>query len=260
MSALGGKRAFAGTARARQLHWSEMALLRKTLPAAVALLALVAATALAGAANGLSEAPLPSGVSPSHDEKVRGLYAESTYYGRTDVIAEVARLEEDCTAHGTTAQIDGRDALWRGQRRLYRSRTAIADYADTPTIRVDSASCKALVTLARSVEVMPATPENLQKVGWLDEIPPCSTGRFRRRCRDDIVAQVEARCIDLGDGFVGSVLCYSTQNDLSRNLELGGSSYTDDGSVPDNSWGFRLVLPDTLIDPAVFREADAHPN
>src|SRR6478609_8475083 len=154
-----------------------MALLHKrvTVATAVALLVIVVAPALAGSANGLREAPLPSGVNPSPDEKVRGLYAESSY-GRTDIIAEVARLEKDCAARGTPAQIDGRDVIWKGQRRLYRTRDTIADYNDIPTIKSNSASCKALVTLVRSVRVLPSTPENLQRAGWLNEIPPCPTG------------------------------------------------------------------------------------
>jgi len=205
----------------------------------------------------LPEAPLPSGVSPSNDEKVPGLYAESSY-GLIAVIAEVERLEEDCAARGTPARIDGRELLWKGQRRLYRSRSTIADHDERPTVTSDKASCKARVTLVRSFKVMPATGENLERAGWSGERPSC--GYRNRKCREGIFAQVKARCVDLGDGLVGSTTCYSIQDDLSRDLQLGGSNYTDDGSGPDNSWGFDLVLPNALIDPAVFRDAAGLPK
>lgn len=105
----------------------------------------------------------------------------------------------------------------------------------------------------RSVKVTPASKDHLIAAGWLEQRPQCARGRsIMRRCTDDVVAGVHATCINLGDGLVGSSLCYSTQDDLSRDLSVGGSNYTDDGSGPDNTWGLDRVIPNALIDPVVF--------
>ena len=216
------------------------------------MVALVAAPGVNATASPLREAPLPGGGRPSTREKGSGLYAESLY-GRTDVIAAVEQLEEECTARGVSARVAGRDLLWKGTQRLYRTRTSVANYDEQPTFTSDTTSCSGQVSLVRQATILPATPDNLEKLGWLNERPACPSGsRWLRRCSETTVAEVKAICVDLGDGLVGSTLCYSIQDDLSRNLRLGGSNYSDDGSGPDNSWGFDVVRPDVLIDPAVF--------
>ncbi|PSJ36492.1 hypothetical protein [Allosphingosinicella deserti] len=186
-----------------------------------------------------------------------GLYAESRY-GLTDVIAAVEQLEAECTARGVSAHVDGRDLLWKGVQRLYRSPTSVANYYERPTFRSDRTRCTGHVSLVRQATILPATAENLEKMGWSYERPTCPTGRRSlTRCNESSFADVQAICVDFGDGFVGWISCYSVQDDLSRNLRLGGSNYTDDGSGPNNSWGFDVVLPDVLIDPAVFDVANS---
>lgn len=60
--------------------------------------------------------------------------------------------------------------------------------------------------------------------------------------------------MSVGDRFVGSTACYSTQADLSEGLLLSSADYSDDGSLPDNGWQLRLVITHALIDAAVFGE------
>lgn len=257
MSALGGKRTKLASLRKSLSIRDAMTGIGKAVTVSLVFLAFVATPALCVTASRPSEAPLPSGVTPSTENKVRGLYAESSY-SLLSVNADVERLEEDCAARGSPARIDGRELLQNGRRRLYRSTSTIADYDERPSITTDTASCTARIALVKSVKVVPATRENLRSAGWFREHPSCSI-RFRR-CREGTYAGVKARCVDLGDGLVGSTSCYSIQNDFSRDLELGGSNYTDDGSGPDNSWGFDLVIPKTLIDPVVFRDDKSLPK
>lgn len=205
--------------------------------------------ALALGLGPIPTAPLPEGLAPSGEAKVRGLYAESKF-GRIDVNQALEQLESDCASQGTKAKIEGRDLQWSGKRRLYRSRDSIAVFEDAPTIKADPKTCTARISLLRSVRVTDASRDSLLAAGWIREHPKC--GRFIPRCSPEVVAGVKAMCVNLGDGLVGSSVCYSIQRDLSRDLELQGSNYTDDGSGPDNSWGFDIVMPDTLIDPVVF--------
>ena len=51
---------------------------------------------------------------------------------------------------------------------------------------------------------------------------------------------------------MGATICYSLQDDLSKNLIVARSTYTDDGSRPNTEWALDLILTDALIDPAVF--------
>ena len=233
--------------RIENMTWS-----RTILGILAGMFAALATPGTGATARPLREAPLPGGIAPSTREKISGLYAESLY-GRTDVIAAVEQLEEACAARGLSARVEGRDLLWKGRQRLYRSPTSVANYDDQPTLTSDKTSCTGQVRLVRQATILPATAGNLEKMGWLNERPTCPGGPRRLgRCNETGFAGLQAMCIDLGDGFVGSTLCYSIQDDLSRNLRLGGSNYTDDGSGPDNSWGFDVVLPDVLMDPAVF--------
>jgi hypothetical protein len=197
-------------------------------------------------------APLPEGLAASNQGKVQGLYAESQF-GRTDVNEAVATLEENCKGRGTEARIDGRELLWRGMRRIYRTRDNVAVIEDAPTIEAQPASCSARISLRRNHIVSSGSPDSLQAAGWIEKRPTC--GARIHRCTLQTIAGVSAQCVDLGDGLVGSTLCYSTQNDLSKGLIVGGSNYTDDGSGPDNSWGLDKVIVSILIDPVVFRSA-----
>lgn len=200
----------------------------------------------------IPSAPLPEGLAPSGEAKVRGLYAEAGY-GRIDVNEAVEQLESGCADRGAAAKIEGRGLLWSGKRRIYRSRESIAVFEDTPTIAADPKACTARISLVRSIRVTAASRDDLLAAGCIEGRPKC--GRFVNRCTNETVAGVKAICVNLGDGLVGSTVCYSIQHDLSRDLALQRSNYTDDGSGPDNSWGLDIVLTDALIDPVVFRRA-----
>lgn len=207
-------------------------------------------------------APLPDGFAASGRPKVPGLYAESRQ-GRTEVNAEVARLETACADRGIAATIQGRDLKWSGKRQIYRSHDRVAVVESYPTIVSDAPSCTARISLAREVRIMPASKDNLRTAGWQDELPVCKPGSYLR-CMNRVVAGVAAQCISMGDSFVGSTDCFSTQADLSRGLRLASSDYSDDGSLPDNAWQFDIVMTDALIDPAVFdsepRPPPRHPG
>jgi hypothetical protein len=83
-----------------------------------------------------------------------------------------------------------------------------------------------------------------------------------QRCSTPKIAGVKARCVDLGDGLVGSTLCYSVQDDLSKHLIVARSRYTDVPSSPDTDtqWALHKVVTDALIDPAVFADAATPPR
>jgi hypothetical protein len=196
-------------------------------------------------------APLPHGFEPSSEPKVHGLYAEAEF-GRIDVNEDLEALEVECKARGVDAKVEGRELLWKGKQRLYRTHASVAVIADTPTIKADRQACSAMITLSRSV-MAKSGPWSSIKIGhWIDQYPQCT--RFRR-CNKATIAGVKAQCADLGDGLVGSTICYSLQDDLSKDLIVARSSYTDDGSGPDREWALDLVLTDVLIDPVVFAKS-----
>ncbi|MGH6614025.1 hypothetical protein [Sphingomonas sp.] len=193
-------------------------------------------------------APLPQGFAPSSEPKVHGLYAE-TEFGRIDVKDDLEALEAECKARGTDARVEGRELLWKGKRRLYRTPASVAVIEDTPTIKADRQACSATITLSRSVMAKSGPWSSIKTADWIDQHPKCA--RFPR-CKTATIAGVKAQCVDLGDGLVGSAICYSLQDDLSKDLIVARSNYTDDGSGPDTEWALDLVLTDILIDPAVF--------
>jgi len=196
-------------------------------------------------------APLPAGIAPSKDAKVRGLYAEAQF-GRIDVRDDLEALEAECKTRGIDVRVEGRDLLWNGKHALYRSQASVAVIEDAPAIKVDHQACSAVITLSRSVAAKSGPWSEIRTYDWIDQHPECS--RFRR-CKIATVADVKAQCVDLGDGLVGSTICYSLQEDLSKDLIVARSSYTDDGSGPDSDWALELVLTDVLIDPVVFASA-----
>jgi hypothetical protein len=193
-------------------------------------------------------APLPRRFEPSSEPKVHGMYAE-TEFGRIDVRGDLEALEAECKARGVDARIEGRELLWKGKQRLYRTRASVAVIEDTPTIKADRQACSATITLSRSVMAKSGPWPSIKTGHWIDQYPQCT--RFRR-CNTATIAGVKAQCADLGDGLVGSTICYSLQDDLSKDLIVARSSYTDDGSGPDTEWAIGLVLTDVLIDPVVF--------
>ena len=196
-------------------------------------------------------APLPHGFEPSSEPKVHGLYAEAEF-GRIDVKDDLDALEAECKARGIDARVEGRELLWKGKQRLYRTRASVAVIEDTPTIKADRQACSATITLSRSVMAKSGPWSSIKTADWIDQHPQCT--RFRR-CKTATIAGVKAQCADLGDGLVGSTICYSLQDDLSKDLIVARSSYTDDGSGPDTEWAIDLVLTDILIDPAVFAKS-----
>ncbi len=221
--------------------------------AAAQLLALDAIAAAPGRGQS-AEAPLPMSVTASGEKKVRGVYAEA-HFGDVTVNDDLDRLESDCSARGKAVVVEGRPLQWSGVRQLYRSVDFIAAFEMRPMIVTNPAACTAAITLRHEVKVVKASTDNLIAAGWKFDVAPCrrSPRAIANRCRKGVVAGVSAQCIDRGDGLVGSTACYSTGNDLSRGLEISGSNYTDDGSGPDNSWGFDRVVSNALIDPAIFR-------
>ncbi|MEP7008415.1 MAG: hypothetical protein ABI810_20720 [Sphingomonas bacterium] len=196
-------------------------------------------------------APLPAGIEPSKDAKVQGLYAESTF-GRIDVRDDLEAFEAECKTRGIDARVEGRDLLWKGKHALYRSHASVAVFEDTPTIKVDRQACSAVITLSRSVTAKSGPWSDIRTSDWIDRPPECS--RFHR-CKTGVVAGVKAQCADLGDGLVGSSICYSLQQDLSKDLIVARSNYSDDGSRPNTEWALDLVLTGVLIDPVVFANA-----
>jgi hypothetical protein len=196
-------------------------------------------------------APLPDGIQPSGGKKVRGLYAD-VVFSRVDVNEELEALESECKDRGVDAKIDGRDLADKGKQRIYRTRTSVAVFEDTPTIKTDRQACTAVITLSRDATVRTGPWSTIRTPEWGGEPPECP--RFHR-CWKSKVAGVKAQCVDLGDGLVGSTICYSVQDDLSKYLIVATSQYIDDGSRPNTEWALDRVLTDVLIDPAVFVEA-----
>ncbi|GEM_PF-3373182 len=201
-------------------------------------------------------APLPDGVVASGKPGVPGLYAESRY-GDVVVNRELERLETDCRDRGITAKVEGRALQWSGKRQLYRSHGDIAVFDSAPAIATDASACTARLSLRQSVRRMPATRDNLLAAGWTDALPVCKPRSISPRCEDRIVVGLQAKCVHLGDNFVGTTTCYSTRADLSQGLRLASADYSDDGSLPENAWQFDVVMTDALIDSAVFAGAGA---
>ena len=198
-------------------------------------------------------APLPEGVQPSGQKDVRGLYAE-VEFGRYDVNESLEALEAECKTRGMEPKVEGRDLAWKGKQRIYRTRTSVAVVEDAPTIAVDPKACSATITLSRSVTARTGSWPTIKTADWADPPPPCK--RYTR-CWMSKTGGIRAQCVDLGDGLNGSSLCYSVQDDLSKDLVVARSRYSDDGSSPSGYWALDRVLPDVLIDPAVFAEATA---
>jgi hypothetical protein len=198
-------------------------------------------------------APLPEGVQPSGGKKVHGLYAEAGF-SRVDVNEDLETLDSECKARGVDARIEGRDLAGKGKERLYRTRTSVAVFEDTPTIKVDRQACSAVITLSRSATVRTGPWSSIRTPDWGSQ--PLECPRFHR-CWASKVAGVKAQCSDLGDGLMGSTICYSVQDDLSKDLIVSSTRYSDDGSVPNTEWALDRVLTDVLIDPAVFVDAAA---
>lgn len=215
---------------------------------AILLLSVVLAVADTPASAQDRIAPLPEGIQPSGGKKVHGLYAEAGF-SRIDVNEDLAALESECKDRGVDARIEGRDLAEKGMQRLYRTRTSVAVFEDTPTITVDHQACSAVITLSRSATIRTGPWSSIRTPDWGSQ--PLECPRFHR-CWSSKFAGVKAQCIDLGDGLMGSTLCYSVQDDLSKNLIVARSRYSDDGSVPNTEWELGRVVTDALIDPAVF--------
>jgi hypothetical protein len=233
--------------------WNSPALTQAKRTLAIALLSIVMAAGGTPASARERIASLPEGVQPSGQKKVRGLYAE-VEFGRNDVNQELEALEEECKAGGVEARIEGRDLAWKGKKRLYRTRTSVAVFEDTPTITADRKACSAVITLTRTATVRTGPWPSIKTADWADPPPACAR---HARCWASKPAGIEARCIDLGDGLNGSTLCYSVQDDLSRDLVVARTYYRDDAAESNTVWAFDLVLTDVPIDPAVFAGAAA---
>ncbi|MEA3040227.1 MAG: hypothetical protein QOE79_2740 [Sphingomonadales bacterium] len=219
-------------------------------------LLLPLALAMAGAPASARDriAPLPDGIQPSTAKKVHGLYAEGAFR-LVDVDEDLERLESECKDRGVDAKVEGRDLAHKGMQRLYRTRTSVAVFEDTPTINVDRQACSAVITLSRSATVRTGPWPTIRTPDWNSEPVECL--RFLHRCWKSKVAGVKAHCVDQGDGLVGTTLCYSVQDDLSKDLVVARSRYIDDGSMPNSQWALDLIVTDALIDPAVFADAAA---
>ncbi|UKK82915.1 hypothetical protein L7H23_10055 [Sphingopyxis sp. BSN-002] len=221
----------------------------KPIVAALVALFLALTASPASAADWL--APLPEGTAGSKQAPIRGLYAEFRF-SRADVNERLETLEATCRERGIEPRIAGRDLLSEGVRRIYRGSAGLAIFEDAPSIATDSDACTASISLRRSVEIKPGPRGRFLTDDWIKEQPKCS---WFSRCRSGEVAGVQARCFDLGDGLVGTIVCYSTQDDFSRDLIVSRWNYSDDGSVPDSGWMMDRVVADALIDPVVFRAA-----
>jgi hypothetical protein len=163
-------------------------------------------------------APLPDGLAPSREAGVRGLYAEAAF-GRIDVRDTLENLDSACKARATGAKVDGRDLLWKGKHRLYRSHRSVALVDDTPTIKVDSEACSATITLSRSATVKTGSWPGIRTGDWIGEHPQCTRVR---RCRPRMVAGVTAQCADLGGGLGGSTICYPCRTISARTWSWPG--------------------------------------
>jgi hypothetical protein len=193
-------------------------------------------------------APLPEGLQPSGGKKVHGLYAESRF-SSVDVNEQLEALDAECKARGADAKVEGRGRAGEGMQRIYRTRTSVAVFEDTPTIRADRQACTAVITLERSTTVRTGPWSIIRTPEWSAQ--PLECPRFHR-CWTAKIAGIEAQCSDLGDGLMGATLCYSVQDDLSKNLVVASSRYSDDGSVPNTQWALDRILTDVLIDPVIF--------
>lgn len=199
-------------------------------------------------------APLPPGLQPSGEAGERGMYAE-TAFGLVPVNARLAALEETCGAKGAPVKIEGRKLL-TGKKMIFRTGRSVAIFEDRPDIIVDEAACTARVSHKRRVMARSGEWEKIRPSDWSAQPLSCPRrSRSMSRCSTADIAGVKAFCVDWGDGFMGGWTCLSQQDDLSRNLVLRTSEYSDDGSIPEREWAMDLVRADILIDPVVFRSA-----
>ena len=193
-------------------------------------------------------APLPEGVAPSGQARIAGLYAESEEFTRIDVTETLETLEATCKARGTPAKVEGRDLLGKGKRQIFRTQKLLAVFEYAPRIETDEKGCTGRVSLVRSVRSGPW--DKSRAADWIDRQPKCERPYS---CRSQVIAGVQAMCGRAsGDSFVGTSVCYSLQKDLSQDLVVARSIYSDDGSGPNASWSLAKVVVDALIDPAVF--------
>jgi len=209
---------------------------------------LVVALPAAGAPPSRPLVPLPDGVTRSDKQPVRGFYADLGF-SLTTVNVDLRSFEEECRNRGIPPRVEGRELVDKGMRRLYRTVTAVAVFEDNPWLDLDAATCTARVSLKRTVHAQKGPWKTTRTSDWTYPTPRCE--RFQR-CEDTVVEGVPAKCINTGDGFVGSVLCYSRKLGLSEGLLLSFANYTDDGSGPDNGWTLTNITFDADIDPVVF--------
>lgn len=198
----------------------------------------------------IRKAPLPDGLAPSGEPAVRGLYAQSVY-SLIEVTESLTQLATACRQRGKTLKVEGRDLLRKGTRRLYRSADRVALFRDDPAIESDAQACTATITLVRRSMVTPARPEDLQAAGWLEVRPTCPNRA--KGCKKTQIAGLAAMCGERGEGPSGTTICFSVQEDLSKDLILEQSVPATDPRLPGIGWGLEVVMTDALIDPVVFR-------
>lgn len=212
----------------------------------VALLTLSLLVAVESAFAAEQIAPLPPSITPSGQAKVRGLYVEAEI-GDLYASSEIESLEAACKDRGIDAEVERRDLLWKGKRRIYRIRQSIVIFEERPTVETGPDDCVASVSLRPAVIAKQGIGERTDD--WIDPHMKKCGGRSVT-CRTEKVAGVAARCVNSSNGFDGVVTCYSIQQDLSRDLILSRSTWDDTGG--GSHWSIGTVLTAALIDPAVF--------
>jgi hypothetical protein len=167
---------------------------------------------------------------------------------------QIEELEAACRDKGKTVAWRDRSNKTKGVVRIYRTSAAVAVIQEVVQLWTYEPNCTAGYTVRR---------ESTVRTGrWnYDDVPyfenpnlACNKRRIGHRCSDVTIAGAKVTCINLGDGFVGSIACVSRQKDLTRGLLVSSSSYIDDGSAPTGGWELTRIEPLGTIDPAVFRQ------
>lgn len=195
-------------------------------------------------------APLPNGTAPSGQPTVRGLYAESSI-GNPELDAELDALNTACAGRGMELRVDGGALAGQGRMRVYRSDESVAVYREVPKMTSDPDTCTVTIRLSRSGTAESGSWSRIRPDGlWSAETPKCRRGPGYR-CLRQTVSGIAARCIVSSNGFQGVTLCYSTRRDLSKDMMISRSSFSDDGSE-NADWSYSVINVRADIDPVVF--------
>jgi hypothetical protein len=198
-------------------------------------------------------APLPDGYQASGQNSIPGIYAEVN--GLTSVYddQQIEEFEDACKADGKIVVWQDRDKASKGAVRIYRTSAAVAVIRDSARLSTDQKTCVARYVIEHEATVKVGSWDYKEIAYFENPDLKCGNSKIVRRCHESIVAGVKVTCLNRGDGLNGDVICVSLNNDLTRGLLVGYSSYVDDGSMPTGGWQLSRIEQNALIDPVIFR-------